>query len=178
MEPFSTTVDTTGASSDVLQAALMQLTSQGFVIERRDAQSAELIGPGMNSTRQSPLLGASAIRLRRHANHLELDAELGGVTSMGRFMLWFPLGLGLCLGTLFGILGGFGFGQQFGVGFGVPWARGWSWLAVTFALSLLPVAPWFVLAPWISRNLRRRTEHALTALVQNAAQLSRTSANG
>lgn len=174
MERFSTTVDTTGASGDVLQAALLQLTIHGFVIERRDDRSAELAGPGMNNTRQSPLLGASRIKLQQEGNRLALDAELGGITSMGRFMLWFPVALGLGLGTLFSILGGVGFGQQFGAGFGVPWARGWGWVAVAFAMAMLPVSPWFVLAPLISRTLKRRTEHALTTLVQNAAQLSRT----
>lgn len=61
MERFSITVDTTGASGDVLQAALLQLTTHGFVIERRDDQSAELAGPGLNSTRQCPLLGKPRI---------------------------------------------------------------------------------------------------------------------
>lgn len=175
MSTFSTAAVTSKPTGEMLQAALVTLTNNGFTIAKRDATSASLNGPGLNSTKQNPLLGASSIRLEMRGQQLCLDAELGGVDTMRRFLMRFPLFLGLGLGLLFGVVGGLIFGQQFGVGFGVPWAPGWKWMLVAFGGSMLPVAPWLFLSPMISNLVRNRTESALTALLQNAIQLSRPS---
>lgn len=105
----------------MLQAALVALTNNGFAIVKRDGKSVDLTGPGLNSTRQNPLLGASRIHLELHGHELSLEAELGGVETMRRFLMRFPFMLGL--GLYFGVVGGIAFGRQFGVGFGVPWAQ-------------------------------------------------------
>jgi hypothetical protein len=169
---FSTSAVTDAANDDVLKAALLTLTNNGFAIVQRDQNSADLIGPGLTSTRQNPLLGASRIHLSVRGQKLCLNAELGGVDSMRRFLMQFPLVLGLGLGLLFGVLGGVAFGQQFGVGFGVPWAQGWVWLLVAFGGAMLPVFPWLILSPLMSNMIRARTQNALAKLVQNAIQMT------
>ena len=122
MNTYTTSTETPGPTGEILQAALTVLTNNGFAIVNRDELTASLKGPGLNSTRQNPLLGASAIRLALEGNQLRLDADLGGVDSMRRFLMRFPFLLGLGLGLFFGVGGGLMFGQLFGVGFGVPWA--------------------------------------------------------
>lgn len=174
MSIFSTSAIVTKPSEDVLQAALTILTNNGFAIVNRDKNSAELIGPGLNSTKQNPLLGASKIQLKLRRQQLCLDAELGGVDSMRRFLMRFPFILGLGLGLFFGVVGGFVFGRQFGVGFGVPWAQGLTWMCVAIGGAVLPVTPWLFLSPIMSNRIRTRTQNALATLVQNAIQMPRT----
>lgn len=174
MSTFTTSAMKAGPSDDVVHAALLTLANNGFAIVNRDENSADLTGPGLTSTRQNPLLGASKIHLELHGQQLRLDAELGGVDSMRRFLMRFPLVLGLGLGLFFGVCGGLLFGRQFGVGFGVPWAQGWMWLLVSLGFALLPVSPWLFLSPMMSNMIQTRTQSALTTLVQNAVQLQKT----
>lgn len=106
MNTFSTFAVTTKPTEDVLQAALLTLTNNGFAIVKRDGKSADLTGPGLNSTIHNPLLGASRIHLELHGHKLSLDAELGGVETMRRFLMRFPFMLGLGLGLFFWVVGG------------------------------------------------------------------------
>ncbi|MFO0939889.1 MAG: hypothetical protein U0930_03905 [Pirellulales bacterium] len=173
MSVFSTSSelrDSNGQHS--LQVALAILANHGFKIVSHDSRSARLSGPGLNSTKQNPLLGATSIQLVLEDHRLKLIAELGGVDSMRRFLMSFPFLLGLGLGLLFGVGGGLLFGRNFGVGFGVPWAQGWNWMLFTLALSVLPVAPWLFLSPMIAGSIRNRTQQALSTLANNAVQLS------
>ena len=168
MTSFTTSGTASGSPKDALQSALTTLTNNGFAITDRDATSATLTGPGLNSTRQNPILGASKVDIRIDDNTLHVNAELGGVDSMQRFLMRFPFLFGLGLGLLFGVIGGFVFGQQFDVGFGVPWAQGWQWMLVAIGGAMLPVSPWLILSPMMARMIRNRTHHALETLVSNA----------
>lgn len=173
MSTFSTTVTIKDSDSQsALHAALAILANQGFKIVNHDSRSARLSGPGLNSTRQNPLLGATSIQLVVDEDRLRLDAELGGVDSMHRFLMRFPFLLGIGLGLLFGVGGGLLFGRNFGVGFGVPWAQGWAWMLFALTLSFLPVAPWLFLSPMIAGSVRTRTQQALSTLANNAVKLS------
>jgi hypothetical protein len=174
MNTFSTSAVTTRPTNDVLQAALTTLTNNGFAIVNRDKNSVDLTGPGLNSTKQNPLLGASAIHLELQGQQLRLDAELGGVDSMQRFLMRFPFMLGLGLGLFFGVVGGVALGRQFGVGFGVPWAQGLTWMFFAIGIAILPVTPWVFLSPMMSKMIRTRTQNALTTLVINAVQMPET----
>lgn len=49
--------------------------------------------------------------------------------------------------------------------------EGWVWIAVAFAGGLLPVLPWFVLSPLMTRMIGRRTELALEALMKIAMHM-------
>jgi hypothetical protein len=170
MTDFAITSETSATSTDVLQSAVTTLISNGFAMTNRDASSATLTGPGQRSTKQNPILGASRIVLRIDNGILHVDAELGGVDSMRRFVMWFPFLLGLGLGLAFTVVGGLTFGRIFGVGFGVPWAQGWRWVVIAMGSAFLPVAPWIVLSPMLVNIIRKRTHRALQTLVENATQ--------
>jgi hypothetical protein len=168
---YSTSASLHNRTTDSLQAALVTLTNNGFAITDRQRDSVSLSGPGLNSTRQNPLLGASQIELSIRGNELKVNAQLGGVDSMQRFLMRFPFLLGMGLGLMFCVVGGFTFGQLFGVRFGVPWAPGWKWILISMGIGLLPVIPWLVLSPLISQSIRKRTQRALDVLVNNAANM-------
>jgi hypothetical protein len=169
---FATAVAIPVPSGDALLVALVILANHGFTITDRDEHSAHLVGPGLHSTNPNPLLGASRIHLEMRDQQLRLQAELGGVHAMRRFIIRFPLLLGLVLGVLFA-LGGWVLGQPFPMGVGVPGAREWKWFALAMAAGLLPVAPWLFLGPVIASMVRTRTERALTSLVQNAVRMTK-----
>lgn len=166
---FVTSKRVSGSPESALQFALTTLTNQGFKIVRQDYHAVTLTGPGLQSTSQNPLLGASEIALRLEDRTLHLDAELGGVESMRRFITRFPLMLGLGMGVAFGVAATVVMGLQFGFRFGAPGAPGWKWLLVATCMPLLPVMPWIFLGPKMVRKIRQRTQDALETLVNNAA---------
>jgi hypothetical protein len=172
MKTYATSAAIPRPTGEILQAALTVLTNNGFTIVNRDEFTAHLTGPGLNSTKQNPLLGASRIHLALAGNQMRLDAELGGVETMRRFLMTFPFLLGLGLGLLFAILMGF-FGQQSGDGLGGSSAEGWTWILMVFGYTMIPVAPWLVLSPLIVKRIRTRTQQALDALLTNAIQMTK-----
>jgi hypothetical protein len=167
---YSTSGDLSAQPELSLESAVKSLIPHGFRIESRDTRSAKLTGPGIHSSRQPAVLGATAVSLSidPDRNRLVLDARLGGIETMQRFLTWFPPLLGLSLGVVLGIAGGFLFGRQFGIGFGVPWAQGWAWMLVSIGMGLLPISPWLLLSPLMTRALRRRTEQALDTIVHSS----------
>ena len=168
MTTFTTSAIVAGLTDDVLKSAVATLTTNGFKITHYDKTCVALVGPGLNSTKQNPILGASKIVLRLNGKQLKAEVELNGVDAMQRFLIWFPLLLGSGLGIFFGIGGGFLFGQIFGVGFGVPQARGWHWMLVAVGGAMIPVSPWLFITPILCRMIRKRTQNAVEVLVRNA----------
>jgi hypothetical protein len=167
VEDYIKTTDFSGPAERVLAAAITTLTNNGFAIVDRSDVEATLAGPGFNSTRQNPLVGASRITIAARGHTLHVNAELGGVESMRRFLMRFPFLLGLGLGAFFAVFGGVFFGQLFGVGFGAPGMAGWRWAALTLTMGLLLSVPWIVISPMMVRTIRRRTHRALDVLVDN-----------
>lgn len=174
LERFEVEVRNVEDISQTFTNAIQVLESVGFKILSCDKQRAELQGPGLNSTKQNPLLGATAIQLHCLYDSIKLQASLGGVATMEYFLRWFPIGLGLVLGTLFALVGGVVFGRANGIPFGVPWAPGLTWLLVAYTLAFLPVMPWFFIAPWMTRMIRKRTTLALETLLQKAVMKAQT----
>lgn len=172
MSAFSTSAVLTTPTAHALQAALSILTNNGFAIVSRDENSASLTGPGLNSTRQNPLLGASKIHLIQDGDRLRVDAELDAAERFQRFLSSIPWCAGLGAALLHASLG-LQFGWKFGVGFGVPGSSGWSWLLMSLGIGLLSGGPWFVFSPWMSGMIRANTEQALKNLVTNAVHLSK-----
>jgi hypothetical protein len=169
MTTFDASGTVSGAPDAALKFVLITLATNGFTITQRDATSATLIGPGLNSTRQNPILGASKIDVRVDDRSLHVHAELGDVDRMWRFLMWFPFLLCFGLGLFFAVVGGAVFGQQFGAENGVPAAQGRKWALVALGVAMLPAAPWLVLSPRMARMVRNRTHRALETLVANAA---------
>jgi hypothetical protein len=132
--------------------AIASLTSLGFRIVEKTATSVAFEGPGMVNTRQSPLTGASAIQLSAAGPDLRLEADLGGVAGMARFLYVFPFLLGAILLGVFALV----------------FARmGAFWIAAVAVGGA--ISPWLVLSPLMARWVRVRTTRALDVLLENAA---------
>lgn len=136
-------------SMETAQAIFMQ---NGFAMTKKGEWDFEFNGPGMHSTKQNPLLGVSRARLKLSGRQLKLEADLGSVRRMQWFILIFPFALGLFIFLLIGA-------AQKNIQSGLP--------------VLAAVAPWIVIAPWMSRWMKRRTVRALDTLLENVAQISR-----
>jgi hypothetical protein len=98
---YVSTIAFDGNTAKAFDLAVAALRSLGFRVVARDDFSLDLVGPGMNSTRLSPLLGASRIQITRATGELALEAELAGIQRMARFVTLFPVGLSLALCVLF-----------------------------------------------------------------------------
>jgi len=102
---YSSKVPFQGQFRDALTLAIGALTTLGFRVAARDEQAIEFMGPGLNSTRQNALLGATRIRLEASGGQLAVRAELGGIRWLRRFLLLFPsmlcLGIGVMLIVVF-----------------------------------------------------------------------------
>ena len=105
-----------------------------------------------------------------------MEAEYGGVDALRRFMIRFPLLLGLGLGIAFAVITLLVLAGLYVSGVDFASVSPVFWLAprLVFATSLLSVAPWIVLAPWIRRRLEQKTAAALDTFlinVRHAAQV-------
>ena len=150
--PFS------GDSSRAFDLAISSLTSIGFRIENRDSGVVEFSGPGMNSTRESPLRGASQLTIREGIQELSVEAELGGVERMCRFVRIFPVALNFFLLLLAVIITAATHPAVLPIVAGVAGAA-------TGVNALV----WFALSPMICRRLERKTCRFIDTLLENLA---------
>jgi hypothetical protein len=155
---YTTAVPYPGRFAPAGDRANQFLTPLGFRLIDRTPSSVEFEGPGMNSTRESPLLGATRIHLTHRSGELAVDADLGGVQRMTRFITWFPAILCIAIGLL--VVGVFAVVLPEGVPIAAIAAGGVA------AVNLLL---WAVLGPIMCRALRARSQRALDAFVGNLA---------
>jgi hypothetical protein len=149
-----------GDVARVFEPAVVILTTLGFRLVEQGARSVSFRGPGMHSSRQPGLLGASYLRLTHDDGSLQLEAELGGTKLLERFVTWFPPALAAAIGATLAIL----LGLQFG------------WPAVTMSMStaFLTCLPWKLLSPVLVRWIRARSVRALDVLLINLASGGQT----
>jgi hypothetical protein len=155
-----------GSAEKLFNTAHAYLQPFGFEVSTRNGSSIHLTGPGLRSTRQNPILGATGIVIQVQERRIQIQAELRGVEALQKFVKFFPLFLGLGLGLFFGIGGGFLFGNQSGVGFGIPGVPHWKWFVASMGFSFIPISPWLVLSPMMSRRILRRTQEALNSFME------------
>jgi hypothetical protein len=134
------------AAFDVARTALLGL---GFEIVDQSSRELRATGPGMRSTSQPPLCGASEITFLAGTSTIIARARLGGVRNMKMFLWLFPPGLGLALMALFSLMG-----------------RPFSWT------PLLAVSPWLVLSPFLSSRIEQRTTKAVDGLARSMVQVA------
>lgn len=151
---FEKTVRFDGDAQRAVEAARDAFLLQGFILESAGPNGFEVAGPGMNSTRQHPLVGVSRARVTVSATgEISIRAELGGVRKMQYFLMFFPAGLVLALCILFhAILPN---GDLFVHSSGPSMML--TWMVIGLGMSL-----------WI----QRRTIRAIDALLANAAAMS------
>lgn len=147
-KPFRGDVD------KALTFVVTALTPIGFRVERTGAESVDLFGPPMQRTRQSALVGASRIRLAHRGGQLALEAELGGVRRITRFVLVFPIALCLFLGLVFSVIN-------------IATGQVGAWLPAGVAIGV-NIVVWLVIGPIVVRHLRKKTLAALDTLLVNA----------
>ena len=148
-----------GSPESALRVVREALVANGFAIVEASPTEVTAIGPGMFDSRQNPLHGVSKAKFRAEDGVIRAQAELGGAVWLGRFAMFFPLGLGLLLAMLFGLMG---------LKPGRPGSP-----SSPVLIPLIAVSPWLVLGPLLGRFIRKRTEKAVEALVQSAATISR-----
>ena len=137
----------TKAAFDVARTALV---AQGFEILAQSDKELRARGPGMSSTRDPPLAGASELTLHVDASRIEAQATLGGVARLKAFVYLFPPGLGLVLAVSFLLAG-------------MP-----NWW-----VGILCVAPWLFLSPWMGSMIERKSTKGVDSLVRSMVQVSR-----
>jgi hypothetical protein len=139
--------------------ACSSLTAIGFRLANKTESSLEWIGPGMHGSRQNPLMGASFIQIHHHNRELKLDAELGGIERMARFLKYFPAillgGIGIVLSIVLLIATGPG-----------------VWVYPLFGVLAINAVVWMIVGPILTRQFRSRTEKSLDTLLNNMAAMS------
>lgn len=136
-----------------LDFSLNSFIQHGFAIVKKDQRGYELKGPGMISSRQSPLLGISRLICFLQGNQLKLQAEFGAVRKLKKIMILFLCALALFLVLFFALL--FNDRPTFN-----PW------------LPLAPFLPWPFLIPFMFTIFFNRTRKALDVLIDNAVTMT------
>lgn len=166
-DTYTASVSYSGETAPAFDRALNILAAAGFTLQEKGSDSIEFHGPGLNSSRESAILGATKIRILHDRDSLRLEAELGGVARMKRFLKTFIPSLAVLLMILIGPVTGWLAGLQNGLDFGVPGLPGVKWLLFTMPITLLPFLPWVFLTPWVAGKIRTRTCNAIDGLLQN-----------
>jgi hypothetical protein len=156
-----------GDFDKALDLAIAALTALGFRLDERTADFVRLTGPGMNSNRQSPLVGASQLDIRLRQGQLELAADLGAAERMMRFARIFPIALNGGLALVFLAVFGTIFAGRVAPLF---------WLSPVIGVTLLNGVVWAVLGPWIARSIHQRTCRGLDALLSTMVVTGQQSA--
>lgn len=157
MPPYEAEAALRRSPEDAIAAAEATLAAVGFRITDRPRDGLLAESPGYTATRQNALLAAGRVELSAGGRTLRAAADMAGAAWMRRFLLWFPLGLGLFLSAVLS-------GTFFLLG-----ARVKGFLPMAVGIPLLTVLPWAFIGPVMSRAVRRKAEAAVETLVSNAA---------
>ena len=151
---YQTTIAYPGDATEGLTRLVEILSPLGFRIERRERSEIEVTGPGMNNTRQSPLLGISRLRAQVQPGQLTVEAQFGALDRLLWFMGGFLIALGVFLVVLFAIL----FRNR-------PDFHLW--------IVILPFAPWPILLPLLRVFLHRRLRRTLDNVLHNLGMMAK-----
>lgn len=145
-----------GFSGDVESAITLAkniFAANGFKISQIDQTEFSVTGPGMSSTKQNPIRGLSRGKLKFTGETLAFTGELGGVEFMKKFLIIFPLALGIGMTLLFAGIGGIT--KQNDLSGFIP---------------LLTVAPWIFISPIMIKVIQKRTEDAVATALENISK--------
>lgn len=140
-----------GNNADALNIARVALLSLGFGILSESENELEASGPGMHSNQQPDLLGATHIHLRLSRTEISVNAILGGVDTMKRFVYFFPPALVISLLVMGSIFGD----------------------AIEAYFYLL-IIPWIFIGRFIGKILEKTTTTAIDRLTRGMAQATKT----
>jgi len=97
--------DFSGELGHVFDKADRILMSNSFQLIQNDDEFHKYKGPGMRSSKQNALLGASEICIKGEDGELHVVAKLGGARNMILFIMIFPFTLLGSLTLLFSVQG-------------------------------------------------------------------------
>lgn len=149
MSTYERTITVPIQPDAVLQEARQALGHHNFRIVMSSPLMIEAAGPGLNSTKENPILGASWIRLTVSPNGIFAEAELNALHRLQAFVLYFPLGLGVSLALLFAAI-----------------FRDWY----PPLIAMLTVTPWIFISPTMNQWMERRTCAALDTFLANLVE--------
>jgi hypothetical protein len=154
-----------GDERRVLDALVIALAPVGFRVERRSAGELELTGlPPLMGSHHVALVGASRIVARASDRRLVLEAELGGVEQIRRFLTLLPLSMGVMSGIVFGGVFPLVFRERLA-------ERGWIFLAPIFGMVVVLFLIAFVFGRIATKKFEARTRAALDALTVSVASI-------
>jgi hypothetical protein len=148
----------------VLDALVIALSSSGFRVDRRSANDVELAGPARFGSQRNPIVGASRIVARASDRRLVVEAELGGVERMHRFLFLLPLQMSVVFGIVFGGVVPLVFRERFA-------QRGWILLAPMLGMVVVLFLIALVVGPFATRKFESMTKEALDALATSVATI-------
>lgn len=133
---------------------LQTLLPLGFKMINDTSYGFTVNGPGYRSTRQSALLGISNAVFDFGRSHITIDAELGGLHRMARWLLIILIGVGIIDAAIF-----------FALWYYLPELNQQRWFLFIPVLTLLT---WIFIGPFMIKFLRHRCEDAINTLLCNA----------
>jgi len=158
MMAFQQSVSYSGNSQIAMNTLLQTLLPLGFQIIEQSEWALIVEGPGYNSTRQNALLGMSRGEFSFSRSTISINADLGGVDRMSRFLLFLLIGIGLFDAVVFT-----------GLWFFIDALRAHQWF---LAIPTLAILPWVFIAPIMTKWIRKHCEEAITNLLKNMASLA------
>jgi hypothetical protein len=93
-----------GEASAAAKRIVDSLAGQGFQIAARQRDSVELLGSGMRSSQQNPLVGASKVVVRSRRREGVIEAEFDAVRRMIRTLGVVLFGMAIYFFVLFGFV--------------------------------------------------------------------------
>ncbi len=139
----------TGDQAVAFSAIEATLLPNGFRVVDTSPHRRILKGPGLQSTRENPVRGATKVVVEVEGETLRLRAELNGVLFMALFVCIFPLSLW--------------------AGFAVAGLLSSAESASPLSgKALVGAAVWVVVGPALALWIRRRTIRALDDMLNNA----------
>lgn len=139
----------TGDQAVAFSTVEATLLPNGFRVVDTNPHRRVLKGPGLQSTRESPVRGATKIVVEVEGETLHLRAELNGVLFMALFVCIFPV----LLWAGFAVAGLFSSAES---------------AAALSGKAFVGAAVWVVVGPVLARWIRRRTTRALDDMLASA----------
>ena len=152
---YEKTMPFTGNTEKALDTAKNVLMQHSFQAIKLESSSLEFTSPNTIFTKgENPLLGASRILISSTSASLTIKADYATLRKTMKYMVIFLLGM-----TVF-----------FLVGFSILFHNrpNYKWW-----ISVLPLAPWPIIIPLMSRFMKNRTTRALDSLLNNIAAVGK-----
>ena len=146
-------LDFRGDLAAAFAMATSTLTASGFNLVSKTSRSLEFTGPGMWSSHESPLRGASRITITGAGSRIELAAELGGGRRLMIIGVLVVVAISVAQAAVFGV-------RYFKNPQTIDWLHALPAVVIPLVIAV-------AVGPLVGVQLRRRTIRALNTLLNN-----------